>query len=81
MEIISGTGSPEEVLVRIQGDEVNLGNNGVFIGTYVAPNADLHLDNNISLEGAAYGERVDLNNNAGVAGAPATDLFSSLFLP
>ena len=73
-------GSAATILFRVQGNHVGLGKSGSFLGTYLAPNAMIEMDQGATLQGALYGQKVHVKKLASVTGQPALDLFVSLFL-
>ncbi|NOZ29289.1 MAG: DUF1349 domain-containing protein [Chloroflexi bacterium] len=77
---VSGIGSAADILWRVAGEHVHLGQGGSYLGTFLAPNADIDLYENAVLEGALYGQRVDIKRRADVIGKPALDVFVTLFL-
>ncbi|MFO8009481.1 MAG: PKD domain-containing protein [Dehalococcoidia bacterium] len=81
MAIVSASGDASDVLVRIGGGSVKLHNGGTYVGTFLAPYATIEVKNNVTLEGALYGDEVELKNGTDVTGSPAVELFGSLFLP
>jgi PKD repeat protein len=82
MEVASAVGGAEDILVELGvADEVELGEGGTYLGTFLAPRAELHLGRGASLEGALYGRRVTVDDRAELVQNPALDVFISLFLP
>jgi hypothetical protein len=82
MEVTSAVGGAEDVLVEFGiADEVELGDGGRYLGTFLAPRAELHLGRGAFLEGALYGRRVTVDDRAELVQNPALDVFISLFLP
>ncbi len=73
-------GSAAEVLFQIEGKHVSFGKEGVFLGTFLAPKADIHLKEDSVLTGALYGKKVHLHKRSRVIVQPASDLFTSLFV-
>ena len=82
MEVVSAVGGAEDILVSVGfADKVELGESGKYLGTFLAPRAELHLGRGASLEGALYGRRVTVDDRAELVQNPALDVFISLFLP
>ena len=52
-----------------------------YLGTYLAPDAIVELGENATLQGALYGQKLNINKGATVTGEPALGPFISLFLP
>ena len=76
MTIVSPGGKASDLLFRV-GDQVILGAEGVYLGTYVAPNDRIRLASNSSLRGALYGARVRVHTSCKVEGEPALALYLS----
>ncbi len=82
MEVASAVGGADDILVELAvADEVELGDGGTYLGTFLAPRAELHLGRGASLEGALYARRVTVDDRAELVQNPALDVFISLFLP
>jgi cytoskeletal protein CcmA (bactofilin family) len=67
-------GSAENILFRVQGDQVTLHLNGVYLGTFLAPNGTINLEQGATLTGALYGQNVNVKHRARLIGAPAVAL-------
>jgi hypothetical protein len=80
MAINSQVGDAAGILFRVAGDEVNLRKGGTYLGTYLAPNAYVHLGQDTALTGALYGRWVKVKHRARVIGKPAREVFASLFV-
>ena len=74
-------GSAANILFRVQGGRVVLGKSGSYLGTYLAPDANVELGENATLQGARYGQKLIIKKSATITGEPALGLFVSLFLP
>jgi hypothetical protein len=51
------------------------------LGTYLAPDATVELGEDATLQGALYGQKLNINKGATVTGEPALGPSLSLFLP
>ena len=74
------TGDARDVLFRVAGDSLELGKQGSYLGTFLAPNGKVKLEDDATLVGALYGKGVTLGKRVGITGMPARDLFASLFV-
>ena len=74
MSVIGGAAT--DILIRSTGESVKLKKEGTFLGTFLAPNADIDLSEESSLTGALFGKKVDIKKGAHVTGAPALGLLS-----
>jgi choice-of-anchor A domain-containing protein len=77
---IVGAGDARGVLFRVAGDKVDLKKEGSYLGTFLAPEAEVVLREDAVLYGALYGKRVDIGQRVGITGMPARDLFALLFV-
>ncbi len=68
------SGAASAILFRVAGEHVQLNQQGVYLGTFLAPNGHIDLHRNSSLIGALYGERVHVHQNVSLLGAPAVAL-------
>jgi PKD repeat protein len=80
MAITSDEGQANDILFRIMGQSVNLHQNGLFLGTFVAPSANVQMGEGSELTGALYGRKVDLKERSRIVGMPARDLFALIQL-
>lgn len=71
---------PRDILFRVAGSKVDLGKEGFFLGTFIAPRGDVELGERATLYGALYGEKVEFKKGALIVGVPARDLFARLFV-
>jgi carbonic anhydrase/acetyltransferase-like protein (isoleucine patch superfamily) len=78
MDIESPTGNAADILFRV-GRAVTLGDRGIFLGTYVAPNFASTLSRKATLTGALYGNIVTIAQDATIHGDPALTLFINTF--
>jgi len=62
------------VLIQVQGEKVKLGQKGHYLGTFMAPNADIDLEQNAVFSGALYGKRVQVGKDTIVNVRAAIDL-------
>lgn len=62
------------------GAAVNLGSDGVYLGTFLAPNSHIKLGDDATLEGALYAKQVKIGNRSQISGNPARDLFIDTFI-
>jgi antitoxin component of MazEF toxin-antitoxin module len=79
MEITSSDGTASDILFRVAGLVVDLGRSGNYLGTYLAPNANVSLDQNAFLTGALYGAKININQAAHISGVIARELFAGLY--
>ncbi len=54
--------------------------NGIYFGTFLAPDAEVKIEDEATLTGALYGKKVDIGQRAVITGLPARDLFATLFV-
>lgn len=80
MMITSEMGNAADILFRVMGTVVDLKNGGVYLGTYLAPDASVSLGQAARLTGALYGARVFINSMVQLIGMPARDIFATLFV-
>jgi len=78
--IVSATGDAVGILFRVGGQNVHLHKGGVYLGTFLAPDANVVLHDDAALTGALYGKRVDVMQRARITGRPALELFIALFV-
>ena len=78
--IVTG-GDASDILFRVNGDSVKLGKEGIILGTYVAPHADIEVEEDTQVTGALYGNEIQLKKHVSVTGAPAIELLVDRFLP
>jgi cytoskeletal protein CcmA (bactofilin family) len=71
---------PSNVLVRALGDDVTLGKEGCYVGTFLAPNAGIELEDDAALNGALYAKTVKTGKGARLAFDPALRLYVDLFV-
>ena len=79
VQIVSA-GDARDILFRVAGDKVELGKEGTYLGTFLAPNAEVKLGDDAALYGALYGKKVDIGKRVTLGGLPARDLFAFLFV-
>jgi len=77
---VSG-GAARDILFRAAGKDVKLGKGGIFLGTFIAPEAHIDLHEDAVLTGALYGEKVHLKKHSVVNPDPALALIAALFGP
>ena len=63
-----------EILIQVQGTKVKLGQNGHYLGTIMAPNADIHMDKGAELTGALFGKRIFLGSQVKIHVQAALEL-------
>jgi predicted acyltransferase (DUF342 family) len=80
MTIISPTGGAADILFRIDGQSVQLGEDGIYLGTFMALKAMAKLGQNATLTGALYGKDVEVRERTHIVGQPAVHVFASLLL-
>ena len=78
---IVGSGSPDDVLVLVAESKVDLGENGTYVGTFVADDGDARLGRKATLVGALYGRGVHIDDGATLTLDPATWLYASQSIP
>ncbi len=66
-------GTATDLLV-ISGKNVDLHKNGVYVGSFMAPNGTVKLHHGSQFSGLLYGQRVDVDQNSTVSGAAAIGL-------
>ena len=76
---MASSGPASEVLFRIAGEYVQLHKSGSYLGTFVAPWAQITLHMDAVLTGALYAEQVQLKQNSRLIPEPAVGLFIDLF--
>ncbi len=69
-----------DVLVRAAGDDVTLGKEGCYVGTFLAPHGGIGLGDDAALNGALYARTVKAGKGARLAFAPALRLYVDLFV-
>jgi cytoskeletal protein CcmA (bactofilin family) len=70
----AGTNAAGRVLFQVQGKRVTLGQNGIFFGTFMAPNADIELRQDSKFQGALFGASIRLGPKAEAQVQAALDL-------
>ena len=70
----AGASAAGRILFQVQGNRVKLGQNGVFLGTFMAPNAAIELRQESKLRGALFGESIRLGPKAEAQIEAATEL-------
>ena len=78
--LIVSTGDARDILFRVAGDKVELKKEGTYLGTFLAPDANVELGDDATLYGALYGKKVDIGQRVYLEGFPARDLFALLFV-
>ena len=79
LSIGSPLGSAADIMFRTK-EKTELGEQGQFLGTFLGFGADMNVKKGSGLAGAMYGREVDVREEITVSGAPAMDLFVSLFV-
>jgi hypothetical protein len=74
-------GGAANVLLRSAGGQVQLGRNGTYLGTFVAPTGQLELGDASNLTGMLYGRMVTLKATARLTWQPALDAFVATMVP
>ncbi len=64
----------------VGGNSLKPHNGGTYAGTIIALYAMIEVHNDVTIEGALYGDGIELKNGADVTGSPAVELFGSIFL-
>ncbi len=77
--VMNSNGAASDILFQV-GKNVQLKENGVFLGTFVAPKGQISLHEGSTLTGAFYADKVELKKNTVVTPEPAIDLFVELFV-
>jgi predicted acyltransferase (DUF342 family) len=80
-QMIQYSGAATDVLVLVAQGDVKLGKQGQYVGTFYAPNGHIDLEDEASLTGALYGEKVHVKKYASVTFAPAIDAYNDYFAP
>ena len=78
--LMTSTGPASEILFLVAGDKVTLHKDGTYLGTFVAPHADIELDEGSTFTGALYGDKVKVKKDTSLSGAPAVALFVERFV-
>ena len=73
-------GSVSEILFEVEGSDVKLGKNGVFMGTYVAPSAHIDVLEGATVVGALYGDKVQMNKESTIDGMPAVEAYIERYI-
>ena len=73
-------GDASNILFRIAGSEVKLGKNGVFLGTFLAPNAHIDVHEGAVVTGALHAEKIQMKKDTMIHSYPALELFIELFM-
>jgi len=81
IRVVSSVGDARNVLFRVGGGQVQLGKNGAYVGTFVAPTGQIELADSSMLVGMLYGEKVNLKSAARVTWLPALDAFVATMVP
>ena len=67
-------GGASDILIQVQGKHVKYGKSGTYLGTVLAPQAHIDVDEKASLVGALYGEKVQFKKEVILQAEPANDL-------
>jgi len=78
MIVTSSIGDAADILFRVQG-KVELKKDGQYLGTYLATGQDIELKEDNFFEGALYGGKVEIKENAQIIAALASDVFLDLY--
>ena len=73
-------GTPEEILWVINGTSVQLGKDGEYLGTFIAPQAAIEVAIGAHVTGALYGQEIILKPDSQVDYAPALAPFIERFV-
>ena len=79
MTLVGANDRPRDALFRTLGGTVNLGKAGRFVGTFLAPNAGVALEDGATLTGALYGKQVQVKKLTSLKLEPALQLYADLF--
>ena len=79
--MVTDPGSASEVMFRVAGGSVQLGKNGIFLGTFIAPDAHIDIHEDATLTGMLYGSKIQIKKNVSLAADPALSLFIDWFVP
>ena len=71
---LGGTEAEKNILIQVQGNQVALGQDGSFLGTFIAPNAHVQLRSKAELNGALFGKSIRLGPQTKVQVDAATEL-------
>jgi PKD repeat protein/nitrous oxidase accessory protein NosD len=80
MSIVSARGDAAGILFQVAGDVIDLKKGGIYLGTFLGPDASIRLEQDALLTGALYGHKVDVMHRAQLIGLPARDLLASRFV-
>jgi hypothetical protein len=78
--VMNSTGAASDILFAVAGDHVQLKKEGLYLGTFVAPDGHIDVGEGAALSGALYGHKVELKKRATVEADPAIALFVDLFV-
>lgn len=78
--VVTNGGSADEILWVINGSSVQLGQDGEFLGTFIAPQALIEVFGSAHVTGALYGQEIILKPNTQVDYAPALAPFIERFV-
>jgi hypothetical protein len=73
MRIDSAVGDARNILIRSAGGQVQLGKNGAYLGSFVAPAGQLEVGDSSTFTGLLYGLKVTLKTGVKVSWLPALD--------
>jgi predicted acyltransferase (DUF342 family) len=74
--VIVGSGSPDAVLVLVGESKVDLGDDGSYLGTFIADDGEAKLGKSATLTGALYGRTVRIEEGATLIADPASVLLA-----
>ena len=73
-------GDASDILLSIAGSNVKLGKNGIFLGTFLAPDAHIDVHEGAVVTGALHAEKVQMKKESVLHSDPALGLFIVLFV-
>lgn len=76
----SSGGDATKILFRVDGNHVKLHKNGIYLGTFIVPDGHIDIEENATITGALYGDKVQLKKNVNLIAAPAVQLYVDLFI-
>ena len=79
--MIAGSRGAAGILFKIAGNNLEVGKETALLGTFIAPEAYIHLHEDAHLTGHLYGEKLQIKKSATVSYMPALDPFMEEFLP
>ncbi len=77
---MTSTGTASDILFQVAGKHVHLKKKGVYLGTFVVPRGHIKMEEDSTLTGALYGDKIEIKKRATVTPDLAIDLFVDLYV-